>query len=113
MGHTVAAASTVLGAVMGGLAAGSWIGARFERRMSAAASDRPGARRLRWYATMEIIVAVAAVALPLLLAALTPALAWAYNDGATPVRFALVRILISFGLLAIPTMAMGATFPIA
>ena len=65
MGHTVAAASTVLGAVMGGLAVGSWIGARFERRMSAAASDCPGATRLRWYATLEIVVALAAVALPL------------------------------------------------
>ena len=112
MGHTVAAASTVLGAVMGGLAAGSWIGARFERRMSAA-SSRVAASRLRWYATLEIVVALAAIALPFLVAALTPALAWAYDDGATPLRFALVRLAISFGVLAIPTMAMGATFPIA
>src|SRR5438874_2232469 len=105
MGHTVAAASTVLGAVMGGLAVGSWIGARFERRVSAA-SSRVAVTRLRSYAVLEVIVGLAAVVLPLLLAALTPGLAWAYNDGATPLRFALVRLVISFGVLAIPTMAM-------
>jgi spermidine synthase len=112
MGHTVAAASTVLGAVMGGLAVGSWIGARLDHRLSST-SYRVAAVRLRWYATLETIVALAAVGLPFLLVALTPALAWAYNDGATPLRFALVRLAISFGVLAIPTMAMGATFPIA
>ena len=36
MGHTTAAASTVLAAFMGGLAAGSWTGGRFGTRLTPA-----------------------------------------------------------------------------
>jgi spermidine synthase len=43
MGHTVAAASTVLAAIMGGLALGSWIGGRVEQRW---AETKKGARAL-------------------------------------------------------------------
>ena len=55
MGQTVAAVSTVLAAFMGGLAAGSWLGSRMERRWS----ERPTAdrARLRAYAALEILVA--------------------------------------------------------
>src|SRR5438105_15685024 len=68
MGHTVAAASTVLAAFMGGLALGAWIAGRW----------RGG---LRAYATLELLIALDALALPVLLAACVPALAWAYADG--------------------------------
>src|SRR5258707_4450166 len=105
LGHTVAAASTVLAAFMGGLAVGAWIAGRW--------TSVEAVRPLRVYAALELIVAASAVALPFALAASTPALAWAYADGAAPARFAIVRVAISLALLGVPAAAMGATFPVA
>jgi len=105
MGHTVAAASTVLAAFMGGLAAGAWAAGRLPVTRSF--------HRLRFYAACEIVIAVIAVALPYLLSSAVPALTWAYADGAAPVRLAIVRSAISFVLVALPAVAMGATYPIA
>ena len=101
LGHTVASASTVLAAFMGGLACGAWLATRLRLR------------GLRAYATLEIVIAVAALLLPLGLAATAPILAWAYADGTAPATFTLVRIAISLALLGLPTAAMGATFPVA
>ncbi|HEX3701865.1 MAG TPA: fused MFS/spermidine synthase [Vicinamibacterales bacterium] len=111
LGHTVAAASTVLAAFMGGLAVGAWIAGRAEGRV--AATDNPQAHRLRIYAALELLVALVALLLPLALAACVPALAWAYADGSAPVQFALVRVALSLLLLGVPAAAMGATFPFA
>jgi len=110
LGHTVAAASTVLAAFMGGLAVGASIaGQRTNRKqISAAASSY-----LRIYALLELGVAAAAIALPFALGATVPALAWAYADGTAPARFAVVRVAISLAFLGVPAAAMGATFPIA
>jgi spermidine synthase len=105
MGHTVATVSTVLAAFMGGLAAGAWLG-------GGRLSPSP-ARRLRAYAALEILVALSAIVLPIVLRGLTPALAWAYADADAPVRFALVRVALTLGVLFVPTAAMGATYPIA
>jgi spermidine synthase len=104
MGHTVAAVSTVLAAFMGGLAIGAALAGRFPVRQS---------RRLQTYAVLEGLVALVAIALPTILRTSLPATAWAYSDGDTPFRFALVRATLSLGLLAVPVAAMGATFPIA
>src|SRR5262245_10069072 len=104
MGHTVAAVSTVLAAFMGGLSAGAWIAGRF-----ASLRGRP----LRTYAALEMLIALTALALPLMLAAVLPIVAWAYADGDAPLRFAFVRATLSLALLAVPAAAMGATFPIA
>jgi len=101
LGHTVAAASTVLAAFMGGLALGAWL------------AGYVSAGTLRAYAALELLVASTALLLPLALGAATPALAWAYADGAAPARFAIVRVVISLALLGVPAAAMGATFPIA
>src|SRR3954454_21849388 len=68
LGHTVAAASTVLAAFMGGLALGAWIAG--QRRFAT----------LRTYAILEFTVALSALALPFALKASVPALAWAYAD---------------------------------
>jgi len=114
LGHTVAAASTVLAAFMGGLAAGAWIAGRtFTPRDTAEPAPDRTRSGLRTYALLEIIVAICALLLPFALAASVPALAWAYADGSAPVPFALVRVAISLALLGIPAAAMGATFPIA
>lgn len=106
LGHTVAAASTVLAAFMGGLAAGAWIAGYVAGRV------RNG-HQMRVYAALEILIAVCAVVLPFALRATLPVLAWAYADGTAPARFAFVRVAISLMLLGIPAAAMGATFPIA
>jgi spermidine synthase len=112
MGHTVAAASTVLAAFMGGLALGSWLGGRFDAVLQRR-SSRPAVARLRAYATFEVTIGVAAVALPALLATFVPLLSWAYRDGLTPVTFSVVRVVLAAALLVVPATAMGATFPIA
>jgi spermidine synthase len=104
LGHTAAAVSTVLAAFMGGLAAGAWLAARW---------PVPPRRRLYAYASLELVVALIAIALPLMLRALVPALEWAYADGDAPTRFGLVRVALTLSLLAVPAVAMGATFPIA
>src|SRR5437868_5781656 len=105
MGHTVAAASTVLAGFMGGLAIGAAIAGRIPFRTASA--------RLRAYAALEVSVALSAAALPFLLAACVPALRWAYADGDAPMRFTAARIAFSFILLGAPAAAMGATFPVA
>ena len=106
LGHGLAAASAVLAAFMGGLAAGAGaagrIGGRFEP-----------ARALRVYAALEIAIAVLAMLMPLFLTGLRPLLASAYADGSGGAAFALLRLATSVLLLTVPAACMGATFPIA
>ena len=106
LGHGVAAASTVLAAFMGGLAAGSAVG-------GSRGSTLDPARALRVYAGLEIGIAVLALAMPYAIRALDPLLAWAYADGAGGARFGALRLMASLVLLSVPAAAMGATFPIA
>ena len=106
MGHTTAAASTVVAAFMGGLAGGSALGGRL------AASLSP--RQSLWaYVALESFVVLVALALPSELGTLTPLLTWAYADGAPGVLFAAVRLASCLVLLMIPALALGATFPLA
>src|SRR5438552_6663351 len=112
LGHTVAAASTVLAAFMGGLASGAWIAGRVLRRRTGRDSSGP-TTCLRVYAGLEIGIALFAFLLPSALHAFGSVLAWAYADGTAPARFAIVRVGISLSVLGVPTAAMGATFPIA
>src|SRR5262245_22577428 len=91
MGQTVAAASTALAAIMGGLALGSWLGGRLQSRWTAA---HAGVRALTLYSALEVFVALAALALPLLLSAATPALAWAYAGGHAAIRFGSMRLTL-------------------
>ena len=105
LGHTVAAAGTVLAAFMGGLAAGALLGGRVAPRL-----DR--SRALQGYAALECVIALCAVALPSALYALEPLLAWAYRDE-PGLGFSLVQLASSLLLVFIPAAAMGATFPLA
>jgi spermidine synthase len=106
VGHTTAAASTVLAAFMGGLAAGSALAGR-------AASRRTPRQALTAYAALEGIVVVAVLATPALLAGLAPVLRWAYADGAPGVMFPSIRLVCCLLVLLIPAAALGATFPMA
>jgi spermidine synthase len=105
LGHTVAAASTVLAAFMGGLAIGAWL--------AGVASAHVRWTALRTYALLELVIAACALLLPMALRATVPLLASAYADGSSPSAFAATRILVSLILLGVPSAAMGATFPIA
>ena len=71
LGHTTAAASTVVGTFLLGLALGAALAGR-------AAAKLTRARALHVYAALELLVAAAAFTVPWQLAALTPLLRWAY-----------------------------------
>jgi spermidine synthase len=106
MGHGLAAASTVLAAFMGGLAAGAGAAGRVAGRM-------PPDRALRLYATLEIAIAVLALLMPLALGAVRPLLAATYADGNGGASFAMLRLTSAILLLCVPAACMGATFPVA
>ena len=106
MGHTTAAASTVVAAFMGGLAGGSALGGRLAVNLTPKQS-------LWAYAALESVVVLSALALPSELGALKPLLEWAYSDGAPGFLFAAIRLASCLVLLVIPALALGATFPLA
>lgn len=106
VGHSIAAASTVLAAFMGGLAAGSALGGRLGARLEPL-------RALRVYASLELGIGMLALVLPYELGALDPLLASAYADGAGGATFGVLRLGTSLLLLSLPAAAMGATFPVA
>ncbi len=106
LGHSTAAASTVVAAFMGGLAGGAFVGGRIFNRLS----ER---RALYAYALLEIILLVSAGVIPSALAASTPLLSALYGDGSGGLSFGAARAGLCFGLLLIPTFILGATFPAA
>lgn len=106
MGHGLAAASAVLAAFMGGLAAGAGAAGRISSKLEPA-------RALRTYAFLELAVGALALLMPLALIAVRPLLAATYNDGDGGALFAFVRLSSSVLLLSVPAACMGATFPIA
>src|SRR4051794_8698829 len=106
MGHTTAAASTVVAAFMGGLALGAALGGRVASRFSPRAA-------LYGYASLELVVACIALGIVGELALLTPLLRLAYADGHAPVLFPAVRLSASLLLLTLPAAALGATYPMA
>jgi spermidine synthase len=103
-GGTAAAIATVLAAYMAGLALGSWVaGRRIDQ----------GGHPLRVYAWLEAGIAGWALGLPLLLAGLDglhAALYRQFHPGAA--TLALIRFLLAFLVLLVPTTLMGATLPV-
>ncbi len=104
LGHGIAAASTVLAAFMGGLAVGAGV--------AGPKSDHtPRARAMRTYAVLELVIAGLALAMPFGMSAVAPLLAGAYADGDGGAAFAGLRLMVSVVAVALPAVAMGATFP--
>src|SRR5512134_1789429 len=98
------ATSIVLASFMAGLALGG-----------AAAGRRAGAlaRPLRAYGLLEVGIALFALALPALLAGVDAAYAGAARSaGQVTPAIVLMRIALSFAVLALPTFLMGATLPL-
>jgi spermidine synthase len=103
-GTSVYAVSTVLTAFMAGLALGSFCFGRL--------ADRKG-NALRLYAWLELGIGLFALLFPLLLAGLDDIYTYLYRYlGGNEQAFALVRFLLGFALLLIPTTLMGATLPV-
>src|SRR5438094_2388156 len=103
-GDTVLAVSTVLASFMAGLAMGSfWIGRYIDRRR----------RVLAVYAGLEAGIGLSALLLPVVLQALTPLYVWLHQSLSSSFwLFSLVRFLLAFCLLCVPTALMGATLPV-
>ena len=103
-GVTVYAASTVLAGFMAGLGAGSLIAGRFASRIS---------RPLVAFGIAEALVGITAFATPFLLDVLTAA--WIAIHPALPTSLAVltvIRFVVAFLLLIVPTAMMGATLPL-
>ncbi|MFZ1948223.1 MAG: fused MFS/spermidine synthase, partial [bacterium] len=103
-GNTVQAASTVLAAYMGGMALGSLaIGRRGDRL----------ARPLAAYGLLELGIGVCALVMPLAIGGLTGLYSSVFQAfGQRPLPVTIIRFLLSFGMLLVPTILMGATLPI-
>ncbi len=103
-GDTVLAVSTVLASFMAGLALGSFWGGRIVDRRS---------RVLTIYAALEVSIGLTALLLPAALKAITPLYIWLHQQLHTTFYFfSLLRFLLAFGLLLVPTTLMGATLPV-
>src|SRR2546422_6074173 len=103
-GDTVLAVSTVLASFMAGLALGSFWSGRYVDRQP---------RVLALYAALEAGIGLSAVVLPVVLQALTPLYVWLHQSlHASFWLFSVVRFLLAFGLLFVPTALMGATLPV-
>ncbi len=103
-GDTVLAVSTVLTAFMAGLALGGFVGGRLIDRRT---------QVLTIYAGLELSIGLVALLLPLLLQTMTPVYVWLHWQLYPSVYvFGLLRFLMAFALLLIPTTLMGATLPV-
>src|SRR5262245_13392906 len=94
LGSTVQAISTVLAAFMAGLGLGGIVGGSFV--------DRSRQFPLKTYAGIEISIAATAFLLQLVVSVLPDI----YGT-----QYAVVRFLIAFSILCLPTFFMGATIP--
>jgi spermidine synthase len=115
-GVSVYAVSAVLSAFMGGLAFGAWL---FGRIAPMAAKDNidsvgtPYMASLRLYALLQLGVAVAALASPWIMAAITNLYAALDQTGSIAAGFSnAIRFGLAILVLIIPTTLMGGTLPI-
>lgn len=104
-GVSAYAISTVLASFMGGLALGSFLfGRLIDRR------NDP----LRVYALLESGIGLYAILVPVLFSLMNPVVRVVYHAAGegSPLVFGLLRALLAFAILVIPTTLMGATLPV-
>ncbi len=102
-GVTVYAASAVWATFMGGLAVGSVVSGRLADRIR---------QPLKWFAAAEALIAVTALATPVILAGLQQAYVALYPHlPSSPVMLTVTRLCIGVLVLIVPTALMGATLP--
>lgn len=103
-GVTIYATATVLAAYMAGLALGSFLLGRFVDKR------RDG---LRIYAVLEFLVAIAALLVPVLFSLSIPLYQYVYQaTGENLTITTVVRAVVSFLSVLIPTTVMGGTLPV-
>lgn len=103
-GSTIYSISTVLAAFMGGLALGSLLFGRVAERTR---------RQLTIYGVLEICIGLAALLVPYLLRFFDPVFVAAYQKfGSNFLAFSVIRFVLVFGVLLIPTTMMGGTLPL-
>ena len=103
-GHTIYSVSVVLSAFMAGLGLGSYLWGT--------TIDKAG-KPLLIYGKIEILIGLTAAFLSLLFSNFSPIYAWLYQS--LPDMFfqtGLLKIVLAFSLVLIPTILMGATLPI-
>jgi spermidine synthase len=104
LGNSVWSASLVLAAFMGGLALGNGLAAKLHSRLL---------HPVRLYAALELAIGVGGIAVVLLLPRLPNLLGPALgNLTDMPALLNGVRLVIAFGILVTPAIAMGATLPV-
>jgi spermidine synthase len=103
-GVTIYATATVVSAFMAGLALGSFALGRFIDKRS---------DPLRIYAALELLVAGAALLVPVVFSASAPLYRYVYQvSGESAAATAVVRAVVSFLSVLIPTTVMGGTLPV-
>jgi len=103
-GITVYAVTVVLASFMGGLAIGSYFGGRLAERIR---------RPLLVYGVIEIAVALVALATPYALTSLQsvyPVIARIFGENEA--LLTVIRVIMAFAVLVVPTALMGATLPV-
>lgn len=103
-GSTTHAVSTVLAAFMAGLGLGSIILGRFADRFN---------RPIFVYGVLEVLIGIYAVVLPLLVGGLAGVYSAVFEAfGQQPLPVSILRFLLSFVVILIPTTLMGGTLPV-
>lgn len=103
-GVTVHAASTVLASFMAGLAVGSYAAGRIAPRVR---------RPLLWFGAAEALIAASAIATPSALGALQALYASVHTSLPDSIAaLTAARFVMSFAVLIVPTVLMGATLPL-
>jgi spermidine synthase len=103
-GSTTHAVSTVLAAFMAGLALGSIILGRYGDRFK---------RPVLVYGVLEVLVGIYALLVPWIIGALGGVYSGVFEAfGQQPLPVAIIRFLLSFVVILIPTTLMGGTLPI-
>lgn len=105
MGSTTYALSTMLAAFMAGLALGGWLGGRLADRREDCAGT---------FAIAEIAIAVTGPLVFIAIKALDPIYAWLFQVfHLSFFSFSIAQFVLAFLLMLVPTVIMGATFPLA
>jgi spermidine synthase len=104
LGNTAYASTIVVSVFMGGLALGAFIMGRYADKIR---------RRLRLYAFLEICAAISALSLPWILKLADGIYRWLFQKyQPSTTTLLLIQIIVSAGILLVPTMVMGSTLPL-
>jgi spermidine synthase len=104
LGSTTYAVSIVLTAFMSGLAIGSFLAGRWIERKADA---------LKIYAWIEVGIGFFAFLSPIFLNGLNSLYVWMHNQMSLSLQMvSIVRFILSFAVLIVPTALMGATLPV-